>query len=57
MKLGSPIAGAALSLAAGATPAGLSGDGVLVDRSGMTLYIFDNDRPGVSNCNGGCAAS
>ncbi|RAP43117.1 hypothetical protein BYZ73_01725 [Rhodovulum viride] len=23
----------------------------------MTLYIFDNDRPGVSNCNGGCAAS
>lgn len=27
----------------------------LVDHDGMTLYIFANDEPGVSNCTGGCA--
>jgi len=29
----------------------------LVDSKGMTLYIFTNDSPGTSNCNGGCASS
>ncbi|MCL5025755.1 MAG: hypothetical protein M1531_04575 [Chloroflexi bacterium] len=28
---------------------------ILVDSSGMTLYIFKNDTPGQSNCNDGCA--
>ena len=30
---------------------------VLVDSAGMTLYTFDNDAPGKSNCNGQCAAN
>jgi predicted lipoprotein with Yx(FWY)xxD motif len=29
---------------------------ILVDGKGMTLYIFTNDTPGVSNCNAGCLA-
>jgi predicted lipoprotein with Yx(FWY)xxD motif len=29
----------------------------LVDSQGMTLYLFANDEPGASNCNGGCAAA
>ncbi len=28
---------------------------ILTDRSGRTLYLFDRDAPGVSNCAGGCA--
>lgn len=28
---------------------------VLVDARGMTLYTFDRDAPGKSNCNGPCA--
>ena len=27
---------------------------VLVDAQGFTLYVFDNDEPGVSNCAGEC---
>jgi predicted lipoprotein with Yx(FWY)xxD motif len=27
----------------------------LTDFQGMTLYIFDNDNPGISNCEGNCA--
>lgn len=27
----------------------------LVGPNGMTLYIFDKDKPGVSNCSGSCA--
>lgn len=52
------LAVAALSLfsvGATAAPASLSGDGILVDGAGMTLYIFDRDRPNVSNCYDGCA--
>lgn len=45
------LAGPAMSV-----PAGMS-DGVLVDSKGMTLYIFDKDAPGESNCYGGCAQS
>ncbi len=29
----------------------------LVGSNGMTLYIFANDEPGVSNCSGDCAAN
>ena len=28
---------------------------VLTDGKDMTLYVFDKDAPGKSNCNGGCA--
>lgn len=28
---------------------------ILTDPSGRTLYLFDRDDPGVSNCNGNCA--
>ncbi|GAB4237762.1 MAG: hypothetical protein Kow0032_23750 [Methyloligellaceae bacterium] len=28
---------------------------VLTNAKGMTLYIFDKDKPGVSNCKGECA--
>ncbi|HZQ30061.1 MAG TPA: hypothetical protein VFA93_03210 [Patescibacteria group bacterium] len=28
----------------------------LTDPKGMTLYVFDKDQQGVSNCNGTCAA-
>jgi predicted lipoprotein with Yx(FWY)xxD motif len=28
---------------------------ILTDSKGMTLYTFDKDKPGVSNCNDGCA--
>ena len=28
---------------------------ILTDDQGMTVYIFKNDKPGVSNCSGGCA--
>lgn len=28
---------------------------VLVDGQGMSLYIFDKDTPGTSNCTGACA--
>ena len=30
---------------------------VLVDSAGMTLYTFDDDTPGKSNCNGLCAVN
>ena len=28
---------------------------ILTDAKSMTLYTFDHDKKGVSNCNGGCA--
>jgi predicted lipoprotein with Yx(FWY)xxD motif len=32
-------------------------NGVLVGSNGMTLYTFDKDSTGKSNCSGGCLAS
>lgn len=32
-------------------------DGVLADPAGRTLYTFDKDAPGKSNCTGGCLAA
>ncbi len=29
---------------------------ILTNKDGMTLYTFDKDKDGVSNCYGGCAA-
>jgi predicted lipoprotein with Yx(FWY)xxD motif len=54
------IAAASLALMAGtvmAAPAGVtkSENGILVDGEGMTLYVFDKDQPGTSNCNDQCA--
>ena len=34
-----------------------AGHGPLTAGNGMTLYTFDNDRAGVSNCYDGCAGS
>jgi predicted lipoprotein with Yx(FWY)xxD motif len=28
---------------------------ILTDKSGMTLYTFNKDKPNTSNCNNGCA--
>ncbi len=30
---------------------------ILVDSKGMTLYVYEKDSPGVSNCYGGCAGA
>ena len=30
---------------------------ILVGPNGHTLYLFDRDEPGVSNCTGGCASA
>ncbi len=47
---------AALTLLSTATVfAGHHGN-ILTDKSGMTLYTFDKDTAGVSNCYDGCAA-
>ncbi len=34
----------------------VGGGTILVDGRGMSLYTFDKDTPGVSNCAGDCAA-
>ncbi len=48
---------------AGGAPVALSvnthpvlGD-IVTDSDGLTLYIFSNDTPGVSNCSGGCLSA
>jgi predicted lipoprotein with Yx(FWY)xxD motif len=47
-----------LLAAAGATQAQpVMRDGVLADPAGRTLYTFDKDAPGKSNCAGGCLAA
>ncbi|WP_417309381.1 hypothetical protein [Devosia sp.] len=35
----------------------INGVEVLTGANGMTLYTFDKDEPGVSNCNAQCAAN
>jgi len=46
---------AAAQTAAPATVADTSKGKALVDAKGMTLYTFDRDAAGKSNCNGQCA--
>lgn len=46
--------GAAISGGIITTKAGPKGN-YLADSKGMTLYMFDKDSVGVSNCSGGCA--
>ena len=48
---------AALAQSAPATTADTSKGKALVDGKGMTLYIFDRDTAGASNCNGQCATN
>jgi predicted lipoprotein with Yx(FWY)xxD motif len=48
---------AALAQSAPATTADTSKGKALVDSKGMTLYVFDKDTAGVSNCNDQCAVN
>lgn len=49
----SPVVSQAASSDAGM----MSKDGFLVDSKGMTLYTYDKDTKGVSNCEGECLAA
>ena len=59
MKQTTSAAAFALSLflAAAAQAQPVMRDGVLADPAGRTLYTFDKDAPGKSNCTGGCLAA
>jgi predicted lipoprotein with Yx(FWY)xxD motif len=48
---------AALAQTAPATTADTSKGKALVDGKGMTLYVFDKDTTGTSNCNDQCAVN
>lgn len=53
-----PLAFALLAAPAFAeTMAIMEKDGVLTDANGMTLYIFDADKDGMSSCYDACAAN
>ena len=47
---------AVVALAVQANPTKIS-NGVMASKEGKTLYTFDKDAAGLSNCNGGCAAA
>jgi predicted lipoprotein with Yx(FWY)xxD motif len=47
----------ALAQSAPATSADTSKGKALVNAKGMTLYVFDRDAAGKSNCNGTCATN
>jgi predicted lipoprotein with Yx(FWY)xxD motif len=52
------LTAACLTLLAGAVQAQpVVRDGVLADAQGRTVYTFDKDEPGKSNCAGGCLAA
>jgi predicted lipoprotein with Yx(FWY)xxD motif len=46
-----------LAQTAPATTADTAKGKALVDGKGMTLYVFDRDASGKSNCNGACATN
>ena len=46
---------AVVTLAVHANPTQVT-NGVMASKEGKTLYTFDKDAAGKSNCNGGCAA-
>ena len=54
LALGAIAANTALADTASGTVT-IGGEKVRVDGNGMTLYTFDKDSQGVSNCTGGCA--
>ena len=43
-----------IGLPTGDTNAVIVTDSILTDSAGNTLYVFDNDDPGVTNCTGSC---
>nr|WP_315490258.1 hypothetical protein [uncultured Rhodoferax sp.] len=45
------------TLASGAHAQPVARDGLLADAAGRTLYTFDKDSAGKSNCSGGCLAA
>jgi len=47
---------AVVAVAVQANPTQIS-NGVMASKDGKTLYTFDKDAAGKSNCNGGCAAA
>lgn len=47
---------ATIAIGAQANPT-VERNGVLANKEGRTLYTFDKDAPGKSNCYGGCAAA
>lgn len=47
---------AVVTLAVYANPTQIS-NGVMASKEGKTLYTFDKDAAGKSNCNGGCATA
>ncbi|HVY59262.1 MAG TPA: hypothetical protein VHA77_15535 [Xanthobacteraceae bacterium] len=51
------MTGLALAQSAPAKTGDTSKGKALVDAKGMTLYIFDKDAAGKSNCNGQCATN
>lgn len=51
------LASPAFAQMAPAKSADTSKGKALVDAKGMTLYVFDKDAAGKSNCNGPCAAN
>lgn len=52
------VAAQAEDMAGGAIKtATVGGEEILTDANGMTLYIFDRDNPGVSNCYNQCAVN
>ena len=54
MMMFAAIAVAALAVQANPT---LTSNGVMASKDGKTLYTFDKDAAGKSNCNGGCATA
>lgn len=53
----SPLVLPALAQTAAPTSADTAKGKALVDINGMTLYVFDRDGKGKSNCNGQCAVN
>ncbi|HEV2713940.1 MAG TPA: hypothetical protein VGU64_01670, partial [Terriglobales bacterium] len=51
------LAVSALAQTVPAKSADTSKGKALVDAKGMTLYVFEKDTPGKSNCNGPCATN
>jgi predicted lipoprotein with Yx(FWY)xxD motif len=51
------LAAPAFAQTAPATTATTAKGSALVDGKGMTLYVFDRDAAGKSNCNGPCATN
>jgi len=51
------LAAAVLAVSTTAWAAPMTKDGTLVDDKGMTLYTFDKDETGKSNCDAACLAN